>query len=547
MQPLNAVDAGFLGMESVKTPMHVGGFYLYELPPDYKGDFYENFKTHFARRMHLFPVLTRKLAQLPFSLDVPLWVHDDHVNLDFHIRRLTLPKPGRFDQLEALVGQLHAALLDRSRPLWEIYIIDGLADGRVAEYAKFHHAGFDGAAAMAFLSNLYDPTPVPREVPPPVPRVKEELDLLKIAGLVYTNALRQYAHAMHAIPDILKAWAKLTVVEPDTLKLQAQQLPWLSPWTRLNGSITNQRSYAARTVLLSDVKRIGKANGATVNDVVMAMCGGALRRYLGEKNELPPQSLTAFVPVSMRELGDARMNNQIFGMVCLLGSDVADPLERLHAVRDGSKKAKRFTDTIKAAVLGMFSPWGVPFLLNGLMDMAGQFRVAERTPPLANLTISNNVGSPVPLYIAGAKMVDTYPISIPTHGNALNVTVQSYDGRLEIGITACRGVVPDVSTFADYVVEALAELDAAMRKPVAVQEAVASASIVVEAPALAAAATKKRRSTTAGAANRKRSRVTATPVLISNEPKLQVVGATHDMAKVAVQKPPLKDAPAMSA
>jgi diacylglycerol O-acyltransferase len=231
LQQLGGTDANFLYMETPETPMHVGSLYLYELPPGYGGDFYDNFKAHIANRMHLFPILTRKLTQLPFDIDAPLWVADDDIDLDYHIRRDTVPKPGRFDQLEELAGRLHSNLLDRSRPLWEIYIIDGLADGRVAEYAKFHHAGFDGVAAMAFVQSLYDLAPIPRPVPPPskTPHEKESLDPIRLMALVYANALRQYVRAMQAIPDFLQAWAKLSLPDPQTLKLNPPELPHLAP------------------------------------------------------------------------------------------------------------------------------------------------------------------------------------------------------------------------------------------------------------------------------------------------------------------------------
>lgn len=463
LQQLGAIDANFLYMETPETPMHVGGLYLYELPPDYTGDYYADFKAHIRSRMHLFPIFTRKLTQLPFDIDAPLWVKDDEVDLDYHIRRHTVPKPGRFDQLEELVGRLHSNFLDRSRPLWEIYIIDGLADGHVAEYAKFHHAGFDGAAAMAFLQSLYDLSPIPRQVPPPTnsPDDEDTIDPVKLMGLVYSNAVRQYFRAMQAIPDFLKAWAKLTLPDPATLKPEPAEIPHLAPHTRLNVSISSQRSYAARTVSLKEIKSVAKSNGMTVNDVVLAMCSGALHHYLRERKDLPKESLTAFVPVSVRDPGNTEMNNQVLGMICSLATDVLDPVKRLQAIHESALKAKRFTETIKSAVLNILSPWGAPFLLHGLMDMLGHYHLADRTRPLANLTVSNNIGPPVPLYLAGAKMVASYPMSIPTHGSALNITVQSYCDNLDIGLTACRHTLPDVRQLGDYIVSAFEELKAA--------------------------------------------------------------------------------------
>lgn len=491
LQQLGTIDANFLYMETPETPMHVGGLYLYELPPGYTGDYYEDFKAHIRSRMHLFPIFTRKLTQLPFDIDAPLWVKDEEVDLDYHIRRHTVPKPGRFDQLEELVGRLHSNFLDRSRPLWEIYIIDGLADGHVAEYAKFHHAGFDGAAAMAFLQSLYDLSPIPRQVPPPTnsPDDKDTLDPVKLMGLVYSNAVRQYFRAMQAIPDFLKAWAKLTLPDPANLKPEPAEIPHLAPHTRLNVSISSQRSYAARTISLKEVKAVAKANEMKVNDVVLAMCSGALVRYLKEKNDLPAESLTAFVPISIREPGNTEMNNQVLGMICNLATDVLDPIKRLQTIHESALRAKRFTETIKSAMLNLLSPWGAPFLLHGLMDMLGHYHLADRARPLANLTISNTIGPPVPLYLAGAKMVASYPISIPTHGSALNITVESYWDNMDIGLTACRHTLPDVRRLGDYIVSAFEELKSAALKRAVPKVAEAPA----EAPAPARGRTKAKR------------------------------------------------------
>ena len=525
LQQLGTIDANFLYMETPETPMHVGSLYTYELPTGYTGDFYDNFKAHIKNRMHLFPILTRKLTQLPFDIDSPLWAKDNDVDLDYHIRRHTVPKPGRFDQLEDLVGRLHSNFLDRSRPLWEIYIIDGLADGRVAEYAKFHHAGFDGAAAMAFIQSLYDLTPISRPVPPPsiTDDDNEIVDPVKLMGLVYSNAVRQYFRAMQAIPDFLKAWAKLSLPDPNTLRLEPAEIPHLAPATRLNVSISSQRSYAARTISLKEVKQLAKANGATVNDVVLATCSGALQRYLRDKKDLPRESLTAFVPISVREAGNTEMNNQVFGMICSLATDVRDPMKRLARIHESAQRAKRFTETIKSAVLNILSPWGAPFLLHGLMDMLGHYHMADRTRPLANLTVSNNIGPPVPLYLAGARLVSCYPMSIPTHGSALNITVQSNCDNLDIGLTACRHTLPDVRNVGDYLVTAFEELKAAALKLAASQQATTAAA---EKPAAKAARAKKER--VAKTAGTKASRKSATKRAPTTEPKAPHVMSAKD-------------------
>ena len=513
LQQLAGADASFLYFETPETPMHVGGLYLYDLPPGYSGDFYEDFKKWIGERMHLFPIFTRKLVQLPLDIDAPAWIEADDVDLDYHIRRHTVPKPGRFDQLEELVGRLHSNFLDRSRPLWEIYIIDGLADGRVAEFTKFHHAGFDGSAAMALVQKLYDTTPVPRPVPPPAPpHEKEHADMVNMLSLLFASPMRQYLRAMRSIPDIFKVWSRLFLPDPETLRLLPPELPPIAPATRLNVSITSQRSYAARTVSLKDVKQVAKSNGVTVNDVVMAMCSGALRRYLSDRRDLPREAMTAFVPMSVREAGNMQMTIQTIGMISSLATDITDPVKRLHAIHESAQKAKYLTDTLKPALLGWSLPWGAPIMAYGMMNMIGRYHVADRLPPFANLTISNVVGSPIPLYISGAKLIANYPISIPVHGSALNITVQSYCDSLDMGLTACRHALSDVRKIGDYMVAALAELKTAMPQRAVPHTVAPEAVTSAEKPApVSPAHAKKRRSAVAKPVRPKVAKVASKP------------------------------------
>lgn len=465
MKQLGGIDASFLYMETAETPMHVGGLTLFELPEGYQGVFYETFKEHIVRRMHLAPILGKKLAPMPFEFDHPLWVEEHELDLGYHIRHATLPKPGTMEQLEDIVGRLHSNALDRSRPLWQFYVIDGLADGHVAVYSKMHHAAVDGGAGMEITKAIYDVTPVPREVAPPPPRPRAaatQIDLANMLGAAYTSMLRQQIRTIQAIPDVMKAVANLTLPNPDTLKPGRFGLPPLiSPRTFLNATITSQRGFAARSVPLSDAKQIAKLTGTKLNEVVLAVCSAALRRFLQDGHQLPDQSLTAFVPVSLRAPGNTDSNNQVFGMICSLASDIADPLKRLAAILESSTQGKQLTGSIKDAVPRDFSMLWAPLLLQGLIGLYGRSRLADQVPPAANVTVSNVPGPQAPLYLAGARLLTLYPVSIPTHGLALNITVQSYCGSLDFGFTACRRTVPDVAKLADYHVEALAELKAA--------------------------------------------------------------------------------------
>ena len=466
MKKLGGMDASFLYMETPQTPMHVASLSIVELPAGFKGSFYDDYKAHLARRLHLVPVLLKKLMQVPWDIDHPVWVDDEDMDLAYHIRHLGLPRPGTMQQLEELVGRLHSNFLDRSRPLWEFYVIDGLAGNRVAIYIKIHHAAVDGGAGMALMHMMYDVSPVPRQVDPPPPKPEgkgSSPEGLALLGAAYKNMLSQQVNAITKIPDVLKAIASLVTPAIRTRSLQLKGLPTLSaPKTMLNTSITSQRAFTARSVSLAEAKAIAKKSETKLNDVVMAICAGALRRYLLEKQSLPNEPLIAFVPVSLREAGNADFNNQVSGMLVGLATDVDNPNERLKAIHASSVAAKDFTGKIKDATPRDFSLLGSPLLLQGAIGLFNRSGLADHLRPPANVVISNVPGPQAPFYVAGAKVLTLYPVSIPAHGMALNMTVQSYMGALDFGLTACRRTVPGLTLMADYLVESLEELRAAV-------------------------------------------------------------------------------------
>lgn len=460
MKHLSGLDATFLHTETPETPMHVGGLHLLELPAGYKGDFYEDVKAHVASRMHLSEVFTRKLALMPFELSNPVWVDDDDVDLDYHVRRVTLPRPGTMKQLEQYVARLHSTLLDRSRPLWEFFVIDGLQGGGVALYSKLHHAGIDGQAGAAFAEAIMDLTPTPRPVKAPrsiARRNRYQLGVAELAGAALTNTLQQYLKLVKTFPDMARAVRSLVVPQPTSEGSRLWNVPknlnLLGPRTPLNVAITNQRAYTVRSIPLAEVKLIGKRLGASLNDVVLGLCAGALRRYLSDLGKLPKKPLTAAIPVTLREPGDTTSNNQVSMTVMTLATDVADPVERIKAISESSAAAKSLVGNVKAAIPTDFPSFGAPWLMSGLASMYGRSRLADRLPPVANLVISNVPGAQVALHFAGAKLLTYYPVSIPSHGMALNMTVQSYNGMLDFGLIACRRAVPDVDDIADHLVE----------------------------------------------------------------------------------------------
>lgn len=500
MDHLSTVDASFLHLETPETPMHVGSLMLFELPEGYTGDYYDDVKALIGQRMHLCSLFHRKLAQMPFELADPVWIDDDDVDLDYHVRSVSLRKPGSMAQLEVLVARLHSSLLDRSRPLWEVYIIDGLADGRIAYYTKAHHSGIDGKAGVEMAKVFYDVTPEIRVVPPPRRARRADRYQLGVSELLQaaaSNSAKQYAKLGKLLPTAVKALAaagKIVAARARTKGERKLDLG-LAPRTIFNSSITNQRSYTTMTLPLGEVKALGKRVGGTVNTVVMAMCAGALRRFLLERDLLPKESLIAAVPVSLRSADDNSMNNQVSMIRVDLATDIADVAARFKAIHASSEAAKAVVRELKP-VLGADMPLtGAPWLMTGMASLLGRSDMATRLPPTANVCISNVPGLPTPLYMAGARMINYYPVSIPNHGMALNITVQSYAGLMEFGLTACRRALSQEESHelvehlkaALREIQALATVDAPADKQKAAHEATNGAAKPSRAPRAARA------------------------------------------------------------
>jgi len=497
MQHLSSVDAAFLHLETPETPMHVASLSLFELPKGYKGDYYEDVKALLAKRMHLAAIFRRKLAQMPFELADPVWIDDDDIDLDYHVRSVTLRKPGTMQQLEALVGRLHASLLDRSRPLWEAYVIDGLQNGQVAYYWKAHHSGIDGKAGVELAKVFYDTTPQVREVPPPRRSRASSSYQLGVAELLraaVANATAQYAKLGKMLPQAARA---LNTVRQMTTKRQSKQDGrnlnlGIAPKTIFNVAITNQRSYATLETSLEELKELGRRAGGTVNTVVMAMCASALRKFLADRNLLPAKPLISLVPVSLRAADDNSMNNQVSAIRVDLATDIPDPAARFKAIHASSEDAKGIVAALKP-VLGADVPvTGSPWIMSGLASLYARSGLAERLPAAGNVLISNVPGLPMDLYMAGARMLSYYPVSIPYHGSALNITVQSYAGKMFWALTACRRALPQAE--AEELIENLKLALQEIRALAAEHEAEQQAAETVPAakPAKAATARKKR-------------------------------------------------------
>ena len=479
---LTEQDAAFLYLETQETPAHVGGLSLVELPDGYRGSFFEDYKATIASRLPLIPFMHKRLALIPFDLDRPFWVDDEHIDLDYHIRHLTAPSPGTMKELEALVALLHAHPLDRNRPLWEFYVIDGLASGQLAIYTKMHHAAMDGAASQALIATMYDPTPARRTLAAPEADDDQRGSVKNLAKGLLAARARQAIRAIELLPQLAVAVTRVVLPDAKTLRYRAVLRIPRSAKTLFNVGITNQRIYAARTLPLSVVKQIARASKTKVNDVVLAICSGALRAYLQDRNAIPPRSLTAAVPISARDPADLTTANLNGMFVCSLASDIADPYQRLLAIHRSTVQQKQLFDQLKTFPVPDVSLPGIGAITRTLIEAYGRSRWVGRPPLLGNLVISNVPGPAQPMYIAGAKILSMFPCSIPFHGQALNITVESYCDRLDVGLIACRAVLPDIGLLGDRLTVALAEL----RQAVMPEEAAPVRAVLARPPELPA-------------------------------------------------------------
>ena len=461
LTPLTGLDAGFLYLESAGTPMHVGSVMLIELPAKRGFDFHDALLAHMAERLPRAPALRRVLHEAPLDLGHPMWADADKVDLRKHIRRRRLPGKGGQSALMRLVGKLHAEVLDRSLPMWQFVVIENVEPGVVALYSKVHHALLDGQGGIALAQAILDIAPVATKrasaakAKVAAPATLRKRDLARTAT---RSSVSQFAKLLRALPATLKLAGSVSQAASLVGSLRENLL--MAPRTVFNVKIGPGRSFAALSLPLDEVKRVSRGFGASLNDVVLAICAGALRELLLGSEALPRKPLVAAMPVSLRESGNTEVNNQVSMVQCSLATDIADPVARLMAIRDSTAQIKRRVAAFKNLIPTDFPGLAAPIWASGLSRLWGSGRMAERLPALANVAISNVPGPPVPLYLAGARLRHYYPVSIVTHGLAFNITVQSYAGSLEFGLTACDEVVarPDlVAQAMDRALNALAE------------------------------------------------------------------------------------------
>ncbi len=446
-------DAMFLLPESREQPMHVGGLQLFDLPAGAgKGHLRELYEAAVSVE-DVAPVFRKRPHRSPLTLGQWTWKNDAEVDLEHHVRHSALPEPGRVRELLALTSRLHGTLLDRKRPLWESHLIEGLEGDRFAVYTKLHHALMDGVSATRLLTSSLSTDPDTRDAGMPWqarpggrPRRGAATSVVSLPAA----AIQLGADAVGLVPTLLR-------LASDGLTSQATVLPLQAPRSMLNVAITGSRRFAAESWSLARIRAVARAADATVNDVVLTMCSGALRAYLLELDALPATPLVAMTPVSLRTDDSDDQGNAVGVILCNLATDVAHAGARLVAVRQSMLSGKAALAGLNQAQVTALSAIAVaPLLLNSLMALH------TVSPPPFNLVISNVPGSPVPLYWNGARMTGTYPLSIPLDGQALNITLTSYDGQMHVGIVGCRRSVPRLQRLLVHLEDSLQALEQAV-------------------------------------------------------------------------------------
>ncbi len=459
MRRLTGLDATFLYMETATSPMHVAGTYIYDPSAAPEGFDFSRFKALIANRLHKLPPFRWRLVEVPFGLHHPIWVEDPDFDLDYHVRRTTVRSPGGRAELEELAGELMSRPLDRRRPLWEIHIIEGLEHGYVAMVSKTHHAAIDGASGAELSTNLLDTQPEPVWFDDaPVwtsERIPSDVEMLSYA---INSLIRQPAKLVSTVKQTVEMVTQLRN-RPKVEGVKSPPSLFSAPRTSFNVPLSSNRSFGTTEVTLADIKRIRAAFGGTVNDVVLALCTSALRRYLIDNSELPVEPLVAMVPISVRAADQkGAMGNQVSNMFVELPTNEADPVERLRLIQISTKASKEQASAIGADALTNWAEFAAPAIAARAARLYSSMNIANRHRPLFNVTISNVPGPNYPLYCNGSPLVAWYPMGPIFDGGGLNMTVMSYTGVVHFGLVACSDAFPRVRDLASNVLEAAKEL-----------------------------------------------------------------------------------------
>jgi diacylglycerol O-acyltransferase / wax synthase len=461
MQRLSGMDASFLYMETPTRPMHVVGLLTLDPAGMHGGFTTDRVKRLIQARIHLMPMLRRRLVGVPLGLNHPMWAEDPAFALDSHVQRVAVPRPGSPKELAELVGEFASRPLDRTRPLWEMLLVEGLADGSAALVTKMHHATIDGVTGADLMAHLLDLEPDATDPPPPEHEwVPDDIPgEIQMMGTGVLDRLTDPLEGVRALARTTRsAFEMVKGIAPIGSGRLKPALPFSGPRTMLNAPVTVNRAVALGQAELADFKAIKTAFGTTVNDVVLAATTQSLRRYLLAHDDLPDRPLIAAVPVSVHDRSEAIGINKVSNMFVRLPVDLDDPVEQLRAIHIDTKDAKAVHHAMGADLIQDLAQLTPPGVYNLAMRVYAFPQVSGALPPVQNLVVSNVPGPPIPLYIAGAQVHGIYPFGPLIEGSGINLTVLSNRGNIDIGVIACRDTVPDLWQVVEGFTEAVHHL-----------------------------------------------------------------------------------------
>ena len=461
---LNPVDLAWLVTDSRVTPNHVGGLLIFQLPADAPRDYLRSMLAEFRAHQAFTPPWNLKLKSALTINPLACWVEADEIDLEYHIRHAALPWPGGERELGELVGRLQSTPIDLTRAPWECTLIEGLENDRFGLFVKMHHSLIDGVSGMAMLQRAMSTSQKASFKQPPFwdqsaaqgeRREKKERPAPSMAQ-VMASAMKALNLGAATLPHLASAFGKMMrrIGDPS----EGLAVPFNTPQSLFNGRVHEKRRFATQQVPLARMRAVCDATGATLNDVVLALCGAALRRFLIERDALPEKPLTAGIPISVRPSDDDGTGNAISFIVATLGTDIEDARLRLQAIQASTREAKAHVQSLPRQAMTQYTMLLMgPTILTMLLGLGGRVR------PMFNRTISNVPGSAKPLYFRGAELLAIYPASIATHGQAMNITCCSYNGQMDFGFVACHTSVPSMQRIAVYLGEAMNELEQAFR------------------------------------------------------------------------------------
>lgn len=451
MERLTGLDASFLYLETPTQHMHVAMTAVLD-PSEMPGGYaFEKIQALIASKVHELPPFRRRLVEIPFHLHHPLWVNDPDFDIIHHVRSVQCPAPGGAKELAEICGRINSSPLDRSRPLWEMWVIEGLEDGRFAMLCKVHHSAVDGSTGAGLLVHLFSMSRETPEPPPPHPVEAEEIpsdvDLIAYAAASRmkqpAELLKLARETFHAVGDVVNRRREHTHAEGAT--------PLAAPPTPFNHPIGPRRAVAFSRLSLEGLKEVKNICGVKLNDVVLAVCAGALRCYLDGRDELPTLPLTAVVPISVASDPNARGTNKVSTLFTSLATNIDDPVARLMTIRRSTQGAKEEHKAIGATLLQSWAEFAAPQTFHMAARAYTHLKLADKHRPVGNLVVSNVPGPPFPIYLAGAELVAAYPMGPVMEGFGLNITVMSYRGTIDFGFMAAADLVPDVDALASCI------------------------------------------------------------------------------------------------